>query len=265
MMKRMAFLLTVALSLLLCTQMTAKKRQYKKTVTLVYYDVKTLNKFMDNSGPLVAEILTLSGADYMALVALDSCNTRNNTFQLKDLADLLGADQYHYAPCFPYKGGSYGNGVILKNPIIKKDIIRLPAFSGHELRSVAVIETEDCIVASTQLSPDAAGAKQAEVINNWFMEHYAGCGKPVFLCGHMGALPDSETIGVLMKRWRMLSNVDIPNYPAKNADRCFGYILALKKGAKVKVMDATVLRSNANKTNFKKASDHLPVSVTVSF
>ena len=265
-MKTYATLIAAVAALSLsCACASAKQPSAGRTATIVSYQVNTLSKFMEDSAPVVAEILKVSGADLIGLNSLDSCNARHNIFQLKEVADLFGTDQYYFAPAFPYKGGSFGEGILSRRKILKSETLTLPALGGNGFRAVGIIETEDCIFAVTQLAAEKTGAQQAEIINDWFTAHYAGSKKPVFLCGHMAGLPDSETIGTFIKKWRILNNTAIPNYPSKAPDRCYSYIMVLKKSAPVKVLHATVLRSNASKSNFAKAAGHLPVCVTVSF
>jgi endonuclease/exonuclease/phosphatase family metal-dependent hydrolase len=250
----------LVLPLLLMLSCTGKKEQH--TLSLMSYNVGVFSKFEENTTTDVARLILKEGASLVALNELDSCNGRHSAFQVKDLAEALGQDwAYHFARAIPYKGGAYGNGVVSRKSVSSVNRISLPQEDGSEARSVAVVETEDCVFASTHLdhrSLDAAMA-QMRTINEWFTTVYSGCSKPVFLCGDFNVLPSSDVIALAQDCWELLSGTDL-TYSTVKPKKCIDYIFAFKAAAPVEVVRRQVLiNGTAN------LSDHFPVLVTVKF
>ena len=230
---------------------------------IMTYNVGVFSKYSDNSLRAVADAVETSGASLVSLNELDSCNRRHGTYQLQEFARALGWD-YAYGSAFPFAGGSYGNGIVSREPVLSRSVIPLPRGGGYEPRSVVVVETRKAVMASTHLDvkSEEAALAQARLINDWFSAHYYGARKPVFLCGDMNATPESPVIAELEKSWERLSGTD-PTYPAgpdTTAQRCIDYIFRLKSARAVKVRRVTVLREG-----LETASDHYPLYVEVKF
>jgi endonuclease/exonuclease/phosphatase family metal-dependent hydrolase len=225
-------------------------------ITLISYNVGAFGKYKDSLQE-VAQFIREEGASYVALQELDSCNRRHNVFQLSLLADALGYDG-HFASAFPFAGGAYGNGAISAKPVLKSYSVPLPKFEGSEPRSIAVIETEEMVFASTHLDFRASSKEQAVVLNDWFASHFSGYGKPVILCGDMNSRPGSETIAELEKLWEQLSGADF-TYSTEAPRKCIDYIFHLNGSAPVTVVSADVITSGVS-----ELSDHLPVKVTLT-
>ena len=222
-------------------------------ITLMTYNVGVFSKYKD-SLQNVAELIREEGASLVALNELDSCNRRHNVFQLDLLAGAVGFDG-HFARAFDFAGGAYGNGVVSKDPVLSRHRIDLPQLDGSEPRSVAVIETDDCVFASAHLDFKGSSLEQAAIINDWFKEHYSGFGKPVFLCGDMNSVPGSETIRELEKSWTRISP-DAVTYPA--GSKCIDYVFAFRDAKPVEVESAKVITDRT-----ADYSDHYPVVVKV--
>ena len=233
----------------------------QKEFTLLTYNVGVFSKYLDNSTADVAALILDTGASFVALNELDSCNRRHPAFQLQDLSDSLGGWPFVFASAFPFAGGGYGNGVLCKEPVLKKARLDLPKADGSEARSVAVVETASAVFASTHLDyqSEAAALEQAQVINDWFTEHYKESEKPVFLCGDMNAGPQSPVISKLKESWTQLSGEDF-TYSTGKPKECIDYVFALTSAKKVKVIDSKVLTEGT-----KRLSDHFPVKVSVKF
>ena len=227
----------------------------KSETTLLTYNVGAFGKYRDSLQD-IAQFIREQGASYVALQELDSCNRRHNVFQLSLLADALGYNG-HFARAFPFAGGAYGNGVVSAGPVLKSFTVPLPQFEGSEPRSIAVVETEDMVFASTHLDFKTSSKEQAAVVNEWFSTNYSGYDKPVILCGDMNSLPGSDTIRELEKCWTRLSGTE-PTYSTENPHGCIDYILHLKGSKPVEVVSAGVID-----TGVSDLSDHLPVKVTL--
>ena len=250
-----AFLL-LSLALLSC-----EKRRDPVTLTLVTYNVGVFSKYLDNTIPDVAQVIRETDATFVALNELDSCNRRHANYQLRDLAEEMGGWSYQFASAFPFAGGAYGNGVITRYTVTARHQVALPKSDGSEPRSIAVVETDDCVFASVHLDfiGELSQIHQVVALNDWFKDNYAGARKPVFLCGDFNAEPDSETIRMMKENWVLLSTTDF-TYSTKNPCKCIDYIFAYKDAAPVKVVSSEVLTEGT-----VELSDHFPVKVEVKF
>ena len=235
-------------------------RPAPQQLTLLTYNVGVFSKYLDNSTPQVAALIRECGASLVALNELDSCNRRHDTYQLADLAEELGWS-YHYASAFPYAGGAYGNGVVTSHEIVKRDKIELPKVDGAEMRSVAVIETPECVFAAVHLDhrSQVAAREQMNIVNHWFTYRFTGAKKPVFLCGDFNVTPDSDVIALAETCWTLLSGTGY-THSTTRPRHCIDYVFALKAAAPVRVLGSQVLTEGT-----ADLSDHYPVKVTVEF
>lgn len=226
------------------------------------YNVGVFSKYTDNSTSLVADIISDAGADVVALNELDSCNLRHGVYQAEALADTLGGWNHCFSGSFAFAGGSYGNGVVSVLPVLHSENVLLPVADGAEQRSMAVMETEDYILAATHFDHvgPVAKIKQAEFITDWFMERYADSSKPVFLCGDMNSRPEDPAVLKLHESWTQLSGTDF-TCPNPGPYACIDYIFCLKSEKyNVEILDSYVIDADRN-PDVALASDHLPVVV----
>lgn len=231
-------------------------------LTLVTYNVGAFSKYMDSSMEDVAKVILGSRACAVALNELDSCNRRHGNYQLADLSARLGGGwTFQFASAFPYAGGAYGNGVVTSLRVDNRYSLILPKDDGAEQRSVAVVETPDCVFASVHLDHkgQTAPLEQMKVVNEWFTSWYAGWTRPVFLCGDFNATPDSDVIELVKKCWIQLSGEDY-THSTTDPRHCIDYVFALKVAAPVKVLESVVLTEGT-----AELSDHFPVKVTVEY
>ena len=247
-----------------CRQLELKLSEHApafKELNLMTYNVGNFTKYQESSLPQVARLIKEYKASLVSLNELDSCNRRHDIYQLKQLADSLGCSNYHFARALSFAGGAYGNGVISAEPIISSYSIDLPKADGSETRSAAVVETESAVFASVHLDHRGTEARpmQVEMLNNWFREHYAGCAKPVFLCGDMNATPESDTIALLEESWELLSGTAV-THSTEHPSKCIDYIFAYKNAAPVQVISTKVITEGT-----ETLSDHFPVAVRIRF
>lgn len=260
-MKHLYLYTLLLLALLSCgnCQKAAKGPQH---LTLMTYNVGVFGKYQENSTEGVAALIKQQGAQIVGLNETDSLTTRHYAYQVKELAQALGADwHYYFARAMAYQGGAYGNSVVTPSRIIHRYRIALPKGEGAEPRSVAVVETDACVFAATHLdhrSPVAALA-QMKVINDWFDQVFKGSKKPVFLCGDFNVEPESDVIQLAKTRWTLLSGT-ANTYSSKNLRKCIDYIFAFKDAAPVTVESAQVLTEGT-----QDLSDHCPIVMTVRY
>lgn len=237
----------------------------KGSIRLVSYNVGVFSKFLDNSTETVAKLMDELGADAIAVNELDHYNARHDTDQLKALAEKLGDWEYMFGKAIDYKGGEYGEGAAIRGCFVVTDKYAVPLSQGDgaEARVLVVIETRDFVFASTHLDhvSEKARVNQMKQITTVMKEKYGDTEKPVFLCGDLNSMPDSEPVNVLKKDWTILSASD-PTFPSDVPQFCIDYVAVLNNGAEYEVT-ATAVCSRFLSGDVAKASDHLPVFVDV--
>ena len=235
----------------------------KRVTRIVQYNVGVFSKEIENSIPMVAAMMKEIGADAMSLNELDSCNTRHPNDQLADFAGAMGGWNYNYSRAMAYREGAYGVGIAVPDAIVDKFTIPLPQGEGSEPRACSVVETKRYILASTHLDyvDEPSMVVQAKTINEVLAEKYSKTKKPVFLAGDMNSIPSSKVLSELKQQWDVLSCIK-NTYSAANPHECIDFILALRNGAKYKVVGSDV-PVYFNGGDVGVASDHLPVFVDV--
>ena len=236
-------------------------------IRLLSYNVGAFSKEKTSSVDMIARMIKELDADIAGLNEVDSCTTRTGQVdQAKKLAEKLGKWTHILATMHPYKGGMYGNAIVM-SPDYKltgKHKIQLPReSSSHEIRSCAVAENEKFVYMATHLEvkTNTARVAGAHTITQWAKNKYGNTDTPVFLCGDMNCEPKDEPITELLKDWTLLS-VTKNTYPAVGSKKCIDFIFVLKNNAKYEFVASDV------PTVFKEgdvtvASDHLPVYVDV--
>lgn len=232
-------------------------------LSVMTYNAGTFSKYFVDSTPDAADLIRKAGADIVALNELDSCNRRHDVHQLEVLADALGGWNAYFASAFSFAGGAYGNGIVTEEEIIESYSLLLPQSDGAEPRSVAVVETLDCVVAATHLDHKGNNARedQASFINKWFKDMYRGYGKPVILCGDMNSEQTSDAFKVLLEEWEPLSGTE-KTYPSESPELCLDHILYLKSAAVPELVETEAV-SLYKDLDVAGISDHLPVFVRI--
>lgn len=233
----------------------------EKELCLMTYNVGAFSKYGESSLPDIADIILRSEATLVSLNELDSCNRRHNQYQLQILADSLGGWDCHFVQAFPFAGGAYGNGVVSRTPVLKRFGIALPQGDGSEPRSVAVVETQDCVFASVHLdfAGQTAALDQIAALNDWFTSHYSSSKKPVFLCGDMNSVPGSAPMEALSKVWNQLSGTEY-TFSTERPHECIDFVFSLRSAVPVSVLSCRVLTEGT-----QEASDHFPVLLRVKY
>lgn len=234
-------------------------------VTFVQYNVGVFNKYDESSIEAVACALKEMKADIVSLNEVDSCAKRTGGVdQITELVKSMGGWNKSYASAMPFNGGAYGVGIVSdpKFPIVRTDKIALPKGNGYEPRTVAVVEYEDFVFASTHLDlVEDAQLRQVEVIDHYIDSVYAESTKPIFLAGDFNCVPSSAVVTALMKNWIQLTGVS-HTFPSDVPDRCIDYIFMRPQGKNVRVVN-TLTQTALNTVDLSTASDHLPVLLTV--
>lgn len=237
-------------------------------IRLVSYNVGIFSKYKD-SITMIAAMMNELQADAVCLNELDSCTTRTGKVnQSKLLAQRMGDWHHFFAGAMPYKGGAYGEGMVV-SPKYRNEgtyALKIPQGSGAEPRVCAVFKTEKFIFLATHLDHvnESARIDGADRICKWAKDNYGDSDIPVFLCGDMNCEPNDAPLLRLKQDWKLLSVTKntYPIGPAKYPSKCIDFILALKNKAQYEVVGSDV--PMAFKTgSVKEASDHLPIYVDV--
>lgn len=241
----------------------------RKAIRLMTYNVGAVCKFIgddftkEDNVKLIAEIVKESQADAVAYQELDSCNTRNDYFQLKAITESCNPKwSYFYGPAIDYKGGKYGTGVASRNKrVVKTLYIPIPVKEKSEPRVLTIVEYKDYVIACTHLN--GGQPAQVEYLNAEIKRLYGNSKKPVFLGGDMNAFPESPMMDEFHKAWTIISQTSDGTSVKSPQKPCIDYILQLNNKAKAaKVIGSKVIK-DAKTGDIKIASDHYPVYVDV--
>ncbi|MBR5492743.1 MAG: endonuclease/exonuclease/phosphatase family protein [Alistipes sp.] len=266
---RTLFIATMSLLAVACNYNTESGCNSDSTFRIMTYNVGAINKFVgedfskEDNVKLLADIIKESQSDAVAFQELDSCNTRNNYFQLKALAEACGSDwSYYYGPAINYKGGKYGTGIAVKGEKPLKTLhIPIPVKEGSEARVLTIAEFKNYVLACTHLN--SRQPAQVEFLSAEIKRLYGDSTKPVFLGGDMNANIGDETMNTFCKDWRVISQTELGSTVITVNKPCIDFILQFNNKAKaVEVIDSKVIKS-ANAGDVKIASDHYPVYVDV--
>lgn len=235
----------------------------KGVLRIVQYNVGVFSKEIENSVPMVADMMKELKADAVSVNELDSCNTRHMNNQLSDFAEAMGGWNFRFSRAMPYREGAYGVGVTVPDEIVDAMTVALPKDSGSEPRACGVVETPRYVLATTHLDhrSQEAAVLQAQTLTAALKAKYGDTDKPVFLAGDMNSRPESEVLAELAKDWTVIS-VQENTYPSNGGKACIDYILFLNNKAKVKVTGSGV-PVKFETGDVAIASDHLPIYVDV--
>lgn len=232
---------------------------------IMVYNVGVFSKYMDNSTDMVAAMIKEIEADVVALNELDSVNTRHRVNQVALLASALGSWQWRYGRTMAYRDGAYGNGVVIPSStkIVDSYVVSLTRMGDYEPRGLCVVETKDYVIASCHVdhSSDEYAMSQMSEIIKWANSRYKDYEKPVFFCGDMNSVPDSEAISKLKGAFDLISSAE-PSVPVTGPTKCIDYIFHYRGSKAVKVIGSNTMTKFAN-GDVTKASDHCPVYVDV--
>ena len=235
------------------------------SVRLMTYNVGVFGKYMKNSISLVADLLKEAQPDIVGLNELDSCNTRHNIYQLKELNTCLGKGwNYVFQSMYEYKNGGYGIGIETPRKVLDSRSYDIPKTPGVRHMGVLAVELEDFVFMSTHLNTSGAvSLEQAKRINEYVRRDYWTSKKPVFLAGDMNSRLGSATMEELSRYWTVIS-VNAPTFSAKEPKNCIDFVLILNNFANYTVVKSSVC-TGFRSGDVKMASDHLPVFVDVAF
>lgn len=247
-----------------------------EALRLATYNVGVFHKSGEDMTSEIAAMMRELDADVLSLNELDSCNTRNDCFQLADFCSQMGEWRYRFSKTIDFRDGSYGIGVAFRPSLDSLYSLTyvLPKGDGPEDRVASVVAFPSFVFISTHLDHTSAAARSLQIrsITDFVSEHFASSSQPVFLCGDFNAKLSSEEMQSMLQDWTLLSPTDemtasIPTsslgtYPADAPNRIIDYIFVFKNGASCRVTGGGIC-THFDSADVTVTSDHLPVYVDV--
>jgi endonuclease/exonuclease/phosphatase family metal-dependent hydrolase len=231
------------------------------TLRLVTYNVKVFNynaSYPSGNYQVIAGVLKDLRPDAVCLQELDSVNTRNNVYQLKQMADM-NAWNYRFACTLnSYRGGKYGIGIA--SPHEMQNSTSFLVTSVDEQRGCLIVEFDNFVMVCVHLGgTEAVRTVQAQEVTAIVKQLYSASSKPVFMGGDFNSTPASATMAELYRSWKLLSGQE---NTVSSGNSCIDYLLMLNKGSLYKVNESRVVRTSPF-GNMPMESDHLPVMVEI--
>ena len=129
-------------------------------------------------------------------------------FQAAELADALELPEWRYAWRRSHEGLAFGNAILSRHPIVRTEVLALPAAGHHDEGRTAVLVEVDApagrvVVATTHLNFlwDHSHVRQVQVdaICRWLDDRRVA-DAPVVLTGDLNAEPISDEVRMLTGR-----------------------------------------------------------------
>lgn len=198
----------------------------------------------------IADIISASNPDIVALQELDSMTHRNNNIDaLERIARGINMN-YIFGSAIDYDGGKYGIGIISKEKPL--NVRRVPLPGREEVRVLLIAEYEKYIFLATHLSLTSDDQKTSVEI---ILKEVASMKKPVFMAGDMNSVPSSKSQTILRKHFDVFTDCDWITCNGECIDYIYGYKMA---DIKFSVLKKVLVEDFV-------ASDHCPVYIDVQF
>lgn len=195
-----------------------------------------------------ADIVREAQPDVVAVQEVDSMSRRNNMYVLGEMGKMAGYHAYYHRT-IPYRGGSYGIGVLSKKEALSVDFHRLPC--RREPRGLLVVEFDKYYLLATHLSlVEADRLASVKIIKDVVSK----LDKPAFIAGDMNARPTSKPMKAFKEFAQVLNDENKFTIKADNPTACIDYVLGAN--GRFKVLKDRVFYDSY-------ASDHLPLYVDV--
>jgi endonuclease/exonuclease/phosphatase family metal-dependent hydrolase len=236
---------------------TAPQPQEPRELTVLSYNIHH-GQGTDGRFDLerLAQVILDADADLVALQEVDLATARaGGVDQAAELAQLTGMHVV-FGEAMPYDGGSYGEAVLSRWPVLSHEVLPLPASENHEPRAAVVVVVQPpwspvaLRVAGTHLDHTRDDTDRLAQVRE-LRKHLETGDLPTLLVGDLNATPDSAPIALLLDAsWTPADPTLAPTFPADVPDRKIDWILKAP-GSAGQLMGAEVLSAPV-------ASDHCP-------
>ncbi|MEK7669959.1 MAG: endonuclease/exonuclease/phosphatase family protein [Bacteroidota bacterium] len=215
----------------------------------------------------IAKVILESKADLVALQEVDRGVERTKKIDtMTMLADLTGMT-YTFGKNLDYQGGDYGNGVLVRYPILGEKNLFLRSNQSSEQRGllqlVIEVKGQEIVFMNTHLDDKPDDAERMACVQEIKTAAQQYASRPVILCGDFNDIPASATIGKMKDTfddsWDQIGAGEGNTYPASKPAKRLDYIFTKKNNLgsitslSLKPVSARVIAGDA--------SDHLPLLV----
>lgn len=208
----------------------------------------------------LADVILASKADLVALQEVDNKAKRSgNVDQAAKLARMTGMHSI-FGKQIDLQGGEYGQAILSRFPLSEAKVHQLIGKPEWEQRIALSVEVshpkQKLTFVSTHLNHmnEENRIEQVEQLN----ELAEGWQHPAILAGDFNALPTSEPIQILGKKWVNATNgPDLFTFPADRPGRQLDYVFFAGPDA-FEVLQSEVIPEAI-------ASDHRPIVVDLRF
>jgi endonuclease/exonuclease/phosphatase family metal-dependent hydrolase len=203
----------------------------------------------------VAQVINSLEPDLVALQEVDNKTTRAKGMDLTAELSRRTGMQGIFGKAMDYAGGGYGEAVLCRHPVLQTRNNPLPHLPNAEPRAALEVHIqlpsgENVVFVGTHLDhlqDQSSRMMQAGRIN----ELYADNNLPVVLAGDLNAVPGSDPIDLLSRKWTCVQQTNPqPTFPSTNPIRKIDYIM-FKPERRWRVLSSRVIDE-------KVASDHCP-------
>lgn len=203
----------------------------------------------------IAKTISDAKPDLVALQEVDRKTTRSNgrdhLAELGELTDMNTA----YGKAIDFGGGEYGVGVLSRFEIVSSKTFQLPSSEGREQRVALEVRVKApnqpaFIFVSTHFDHGRAPKDRLAQANR-LVELFSIGPSQAILAGDLNATPESETLKILGKHWRVSDRESKPTIPVKEPKRKIDYVL-VQHDAPWNIESFRVIDDN-------QSSDHLPI------
>jgi endonuclease/exonuclease/phosphatase family metal-dependent hydrolase len=210
----------------------------------------------------IAGVIAAVDPDVVSLQEVDVGVRRSGQVdQVAEIARLTGLHG-EFGKARDYDGGEYGQAILSRWPIRSLTVRELPGATDGEERIALLADVPgddrrpDLLFVGTHLHHQAEAHRlvQAELLMNLLAD--TGGAKAI-VSGDMNAMPGSETIQLLLSRWRDCMPDEMLTFPADEPVRKIDYIL-VPGHAPWRVVRAEVIDE-------PMASDHRPILVELEW
>jgi endonuclease/exonuclease/phosphatase family metal-dependent hydrolase len=204
----------------------------------------------------LAGVIRSTGADLVALQEVDVKTGRaSGVDQAAELGRLTGMHVV-FGEAMPYDGGSYGEAVLSRWPVLEQRVLPLPASGDHEPRAAVEIvvrvpgSERDLRFVGTHLDHTRDEADRLAQVAELLRQLAPGA-IPTLLVGDLNSDPDSAAMGLFFGAgWTPADPTLAPTFPADTPTGKIDWILQAPGTAghleRAQVLDEPV------------ASDHCP-------
>lgn len=209
----------------------------------------------------IAEVLLAESPDIVALNEVDQGTRRTKGIDMPAELAALTKMEAVFIKNIDFEGGGYGNAVLTRLPIRRKENHKLPSHYEGEQRGVLELELGDAeakeplIFLCTHLDyrpEDHERMASVKTIEDIAARHK---GRPMILAGDLNARPDSAVLGEFGKTWKRANAEPIPTFPAAEPKNQIDYVL-VRPPARWETVEARVLDDAI-------ASDHRGIVVVL--